>query len=123
MALKFYNEDQARRCNFRLHGGRPINDAGEFEQIAKEADAKGEHFFFHVGRLKLVWGDPKTHEKGKITTPTKTKPSTCRTVSASHIAECLYLGFDCDAEKYIGNDPVEAAQHYGDEGQRIKVRN
>ena len=41
--------------------------------------------------------------------------------SASHIGECPYLGFDCDAEKYTGNDPAEAAQHYEDEGQRIKV--
>jgi hypothetical protein len=41
--------------------------------------------------------------------------------SKSHIREHSYLGFDCDAEKYIGNDPVEAAQHYEHEGQRIKA--
>ena len=41
--------------------------------------------------------------------------------SKSHIHECPYLHFDCDAEKYTGDDPVEAGQHYEREGQRIKA--
>ena len=35
--------------------------------------------------------------------------------------ECPYLWGDCDAEKYTGNDPVEAAKHYEDEGSRIQT--
>ena len=32
-----------------------------------------------------------------------------------------YLWGDCDAEKYAGNDPVEAAKHYGNEGSRVRT--
>ena len=113
--------DQSQWSCFRLHRGSPVTDADRFEQIAKEADGRREHLFFAVARLKPEWSDPNTHEKGKVTTPSKDKAVNMPDGSTSHVGKCPYLGFDCDAEKYTGNDLVEAAQHYGDEGQRIKA--
>ena len=41
--------------------------------------------------------------------------------SASHVLECPDLWADCDAEKYVGNDPVEAVKHYENEGTRVRA--
>jgi hypothetical protein len=109
-ARTFYNAVRPDGVVLGYTDGCPIRNADEFVQIANEADSRREHFFFAVAKLKPEWSDPRTHERAKVTTPSK-----------SHIHEHLYLGFDCDAEKYTGNDPVAAAQHYEHEGRRIKT--
>ena len=121
MALKFYNDVRPDGIVLGYTEGRPVRDANQFGQIANEADSRREHLFFAVATLKPEWSDPNTHEKGKVTTPSKDKAVNMPDGSKSHIHEHPCLGFDCDAEKYSGNDPVEAAQHYERERQRIKA--
>ncbi len=108
--LEFYDavRPSAFILGFKL--GRSITSAEEFKGLAKEADEKHEHLFFHVATLKPDWADPTKHAKGKVTTATK-----------EHILECPYLWGDCDATKYEGDDPVEAGKHYENEGSRIRT--
>lgn len=108
-AHEFYNavRPSAFILGFKL--GRSITSAEDFQALTKEADDKHEHLFFHVATLKPEWNDPRTHKSGSITTAAK-----------EHILECPYLWGDCDAEKYAGNDPIEAAKHYENEGSRIR---
>ena len=101
--------------------GRSITSPEEFQALTKEADSKDEHLFFSAARLKPEWADPKTHEKGKITTASKDKAVNMPDGSASHVLECSYLWGDCDAEKYTGNNPTEAAKHYESEGSRVRT--
>jgi hypothetical protein len=121
MALKFYHAIRPDGVVLGYRDGRPVSDANQFEQIAKEADSRGEHFFFAVAKLKPEWSNPKTHEAGRVTTPSKDKAINMPGGSKSHIHEHLNLPIDCDPEKYTGNDPVRAAQHYEQQGQRIKA--
>src|SRR5208282_6555494 len=107
-ALEFYNAVPGNAFILGYTQGRSVTSAEEFQALAKEADEGHEHLFFHVATLKPDWTDPTKHAKGKITTATK-----------EHVLECPYLWGDCDAEKYIGNDPVEAAKHYEYEGLRV----
>ena len=109
-ALEFYNAVQPNVCMLGFTQGRRITSAEEFQALAREADDKHEHLFFHVATLKPDWNDPTRHAKGKVTTATK-----------EHVLECPYLWSDCDAEKYVGNDPVKAAKHYESEGSRVKA--
>ena len=95
--------------------------AEEFRVLAKEANHKREHLFFHVATLKPEWGDPKTHEKGKITTASKDKAVNMPDGSASHVLECPYLWGDCDARKICRQRSVEAAKHYENEGSRVRT--
>ena len=81
MALVFYNAIKPNGLVLGYTDGRPVADTNQFEQIAKEADSRGEHFFFAVATLKPEWSDPNTHQKGKVTTPSKDKPSICRTAA------------------------------------------
>ena len=120
-ALEFYDAVRPRALILGFTEGRSITSAEEFQTLAKEAGDKHEHLFFHVATLKTEWGDPKTHEKGKITTASKDKAVNMPDGSASHVLECPYLWGDCDAKKYIGNDPVEAAKHYANEGSRVRT--
>jgi len=109
VALDFYTA--VRPCAFILGytEGHSISREEEFLTLARTTDDRREHFFFHVATLQTTWSDPSTHEKGKITTAAK-----------AHVLECSYLWGDCDAEKYSGNDPIEAAQHYENEGSRVR---
>jgi hypothetical protein len=109
-ALQFYNAVAPSAVILGYTDGRSITSAEEFQALAKEADDKHEHLFFHVATLKPTWMDPTTHDKGKITTATK-----------EHVLECPYLWGDCDAKKYSGNDPLEAAKHYENEGSRVRT--
>ena len=121
MALEFYNVIKPNGLVLGYTDGRPVTNANQFEQIAKEADGRGEHFFFAVATLKPEWSDPNTHEKGKVTTPSKDKAVNMPDGSKSHVLECSDLWGDCDAKKYIGGDLVEAAQHYEIESRRVKA--
>ena len=121
MALEFYNVIKPNGLVLGYTDGRPVADANQFEQIAKEADGRGEHFFFAVATLKPEWSDPNTHEKGKVTTPSKDKAVNMPDGGKSRVLECSVLWGDCDAKKYIGGDLVEAAQHYEIEGRRVKA--
>jgi hypothetical protein len=121
MALEFYNAVRPSAFIWGFTQGRSITSAKEFQVLAKEADDKHEHLFFPVAVLKPEWGDPKTHAKGKITTPSIDKAVNMPDGSTSHVLECPYLWGDCDAEKYAGNDPVAAAKHYENEGSRVKT--
>ncbi|HUZ32122.1 MAG TPA: VapE domain-containing protein [Xanthobacteraceae bacterium] len=109
MALEFYSAVGLNAFILGFVQGRSITSGEEFQALTKEADDKHEHLFFHVSTLTSAWADPKAHKKGKITTASK-----------EHVLECPYLWGDCDAEKYTGNDPVEAAKHYENEGLRVK---
>ena len=100
-ALEFYKALRPGAFVLGFIQGKGIRSAEDFQALAKEASNKREHLFFHVATLKPTWTDPTKHEKGKVTTATK-----------DHILECPYLWGDCDAEKYTGNDPTEAAKHY-----------
>ena len=73
MALEFYNAIKPNGLVLGYTNGRPVADANQFEQIAKEADGRSEHFFFAVATLKPEWSDPNTHDKGSVTTPSKNK--------------------------------------------------
>ena len=84
--------------------------AEEFQALAKEADDKHEHLIFSRRDAETSWTDPARHAKGKVTTATK-----------EHVFECPYLWGDCDAAKYEGDDPVEAAKHYDNEGSRVRT--
>ena len=77
--------------------GKRITSIEEFQALAKKAENEHKHLFFHVATVKPTW-----------TTATK-----------DQILECNFLWGDCDADKYVGNDPTEAAKHYSDEGFRI----
>jgi predicted P-loop ATPase len=110
MALEFYSAVRGSAFILGFTQGRSITSAEEFQALTKEANEKREHLFFHVATLKPTWTDPATHGKCKVTTATK-----------EHVLECPYLWGDCDAEKYAGNDPVEAAKHYENEGSRVRT--
>ena len=105
------------RVNFMMPSGRArsfwaTRKAGtspaqrSFRRSLMKPTISASIYFF----TPLRWSpraDPRTHEKGKITTATK-----------------AYFGMpipwgDCDAEKYAGSDPTEAAKHYLHEGQRV----
>lgn len=120
-ALEFYNALRPSAFILGYTDGRSVSTAEKFRALAKEADDKREHFFFPVAVLKPEWGDPKTHPKGKITTPSIDNAVNMPDGGTSHVLECPYLWGDCDAEKYAGNDPVAAAKHYGNEGSRVKI--
>ena len=109
MALEFYSAIHPSAFVLRFKLGRSITSAEEFKALAKEADDKQEHLFFHVATLKPDWTDPTKHAKGKITTATKER-----------VLECPYLWGDCDATKYEGADPIDAAKHYENEGSRVR---
>ena len=100
MALEFYSavHPSAFVLGFKL--GRSITSAEEFRVLIREADDKHEHLFFHVATVKPTWTSGTTATKDQI-------------------LECPYLWGDCDAEKYTGNDPVEAAKHYKNEALRV----
>ena len=120
-ALEFYNAVQPSAFILGFTQGRSITSAIEFQALAKDADNKRDHLFFPVATLKPEWGDPKTHAKGKITTPSIDKAVRMPDGSTSHVLECPYLWGDCDAEKYAGNNPVAAAKHYENEGSRVQT--
>ena len=101
-ALEFYDAVQPSAFILGYKSGRSITNAEGFQALAKEADDKHEHLFFHVATVKPTW----------ISGTTATK---------DQILECTYLWGDCDAEKYAGNDPVEAANHYKNEGSRVRT--
>jgi hypothetical protein len=90
MALEFYNAIKPNGLVLGYTYGRPVADANQFEQIAKEADGRRDHFFFAVATLKLEWSDPNTHEKGKVTTPSKDKAVNMPDGSKSHILMPLF---------------------------------
>lgn len=108
--LEFYNAVRPSALILDYTDGRHITNAEEFQALARKADDKHDHLSFPVATLKPTWTDPTTHAKGKVTTPT-----------IEHVLECLYLWGDCDAKKYTGNDPIEAARHYESEGSRIRT--
>jgi predicted P-loop ATPase len=101
-ALEFYNAVQPKVFILGFKLGRGITSADEFRVLAKEADQKHEHLFFHVATVKPTWASGTTATKDQI-------------------LECPYLWGDCDADKYPGNDLVEAAKHYENEGSRVKT--
>ena len=68
IALEFYNAVRPSAFVLGFTQGRHVTCAEEFQTLAKEADNKREHQFFHVATLKPEWTDPKTHEKGRIAT-------------------------------------------------------
>jgi hypothetical protein len=84
MALEFYNAIKPNGLVLGYTDGRPVADADQFEQIAKEVDGRGKHFFFAVATLKPEWSNPNTHEKGKVTTPSKDKAINMPDGSKSH---------------------------------------
>ena len=55
MALEFYNAVRPNGLVLGYREGRPVGDANEFEQIAKEAHSRRDHFFFAVNELKPEW--------------------------------------------------------------------
>ena len=101
VAIQFYNALRPDAFILDYKQGRRITSAGEFEALTDEADRIRKHLFFHVTTVKSTWDG--------VTTATK-----------DQILECPYLWGDCDAEKYAGGDPVEAAQHYASEGVRVR---
>ena len=110
IALEFYSAVRPSAFILSFTQGRSIKSAEEFQALIKEADDKHEHLFFHVATLKPDWTDPARHVKRKVTTAIK-----------EQVLECSYLWGDCDAPKYKGDDPVEAAKHYETEGSRIRT--
>ncbi len=120
-AVEFYSAVRPAALVLDFKDGRSITSAKEFQALAQEADSKHEHLFFHVATLKPEWRDPRTHEKGKVTTASKDKAVNMPDGSTSHVLECPYLWGDCDAEKYSGNDPADAAKHYESEGLRVRT--
>ncbi len=118
-AVEFYDavRPSAFILGFKL--GRSVISPEEFECLTKEADDKNEHLFFQVATLKPEWGDPATHEKGRITTATKENAVNMPDGTTSHVLECSYLWSDCDANKYEGTDTEGAKLHYQHEGSRI----
>jgi hypothetical protein len=68
----------------------------------------GTNVWFHCQDLKPEWANPASHAKGKVTTADK-----------SHVLGTRFLWLDCDAEKYVGSDPTEAARHYMLEGASV----
>jgi hypothetical protein len=74
MALEFYNATRPNGLVLGYTDGRPIADANQFERIAKEADHRGEHFFFTVATLNPN-GATQTHtRKARSQRRAKTKP-------------------------------------------------
>ncbi len=120
-AHNFYNAVRPTAFMLGFKDGRHVTSAEEFQVLTKDADDQREHLFFPVATLKPEWANPKTHEKGKITTPSKDKAVNMPDGTTSHVLECPYLWGDCDAEKYAGSDPVEAAKHYENEGFRVRT--
>jgi hypothetical protein len=103
-ASKFYNTIRPGACILGFKSGRRITTDEQFQALATEADGKHEHLFFHVATVKATWTSATTATKDQI-------------------QECSFLWGDCDAEKYIGNDPIEATKHYTHEGLRISQAN
>jgi hypothetical protein len=90
-AIDFYNAVRPSAFIFGYADGRNVATADKFQSLIQEADGKRENLFFHVAALKPEWADPRTHEKGKITTASKEKAVNMADGSASHVRECLWL--------------------------------
>jgi hypothetical protein len=99
-ALEFYKAVGPSAFILGFKQGRHVTGAEDFRLLTKEADEKHEHLFFHVAIVKATWTSGTTATKDQI-------------------LECCFLWGDCDAKKYVGNDPTEAARHYSGEGFRI----
>jgi predicted P-loop ATPase len=99
-ALEFFKAVRPSACILGYKLGRKITSVEQFQALATDADDKQEHLFFHVATVKPTWTSGTTATKDQI-------------------LECNFLWGDCDADKYVGNDPTEAAKHYSDEGFRI----
>ncbi len=95
------------------------NETERFEQILNRAEQERQHLFFHVSTLQQVWRDPGGHAKGRVTVANK---NILPDGSWQHVRKCPYLWLDCDAEKYEGADPGEAARHYESEGVRVSAQ-
>ena len=100
-ALKFFEKIQSGAvCILGYRHGRRVASVEQFQALAQEADDRHNHLFFHVATVSPTWTSGTTATKDQI-------------------LECPYLWGDCDARKYAGSDPVEAAKHYANEGARI----
>jgi hypothetical protein len=99
-ALEFFKAVRPGVCISGYTLGRKTTTVEQFQTLTREADDKHEHLFFHVATVKSTWTSGTTATKDQI-------------------QECNFLWGDCDAKKYTGNDPTEAAKHYADEGLRI----
>jgi hypothetical protein len=99
-ALAFYKAVRATVFILGFTLGKRITSTEEFEALAKQAENEHKHLFFHVANIKATWTSGTTATKDQI-------------------LECNFLWGDCDANKYVGNNPTEAAKHYSDEGFRI----
>jgi predicted P-loop ATPase len=118
--LAFYEAVHPSAFILGYTGGRGVSTAEQYQALTQEADRRHEHLFFAVARLNPEWANPNTHEKGKVTTPSKDKAVNISDGSTTHVLECPYLWGDCDATKYEGNNPDEAKAHYEREGIRVK---
>ena len=119
-ALGFYEAVRPSAFILGYTDGRSVSTADQFKLLAQEADRTHAHLFFPVATLKPQWADANTHEKGKVTTPSKDTAFSMPDGSTTHVLECPHLWGDCDAAKYEGNDPDEAKAHYEREGIRIE---
>jgi Virulence-associated protein E len=101
-ALEFYKAIRPDVLILGFTQGSNITSLEEFQALAKQADIKHEHLFFHVATVRSTWTSGTTATKEQI-------------------LECSYLWGDCDATKYGGNDAVGAAKHYDSEGFRVRA--
>jgi hypothetical protein len=109
LRMRYRDDEPAALVLGFTHGIHiPPGGPDRFDAILARAENERQHLFFHVATLKPEWADASTHAKGKVTTARK-----------QHILECPFLWGDCDAEKYEGDDPIEAKRFYADEGRRI----
>lgn len=101
--------------------GVPVPSGGpnRFDAVVERARRERTHLFFHVSNVKAEWGNASTHDKGKVTTASKSKAVNMADGSNSHVEDCPYLWGDCDATKYTGTDAIEAQNHYVSEGIRV----
>ena len=99
-ALEFYKAVEPSAFILGFKQGRHVTSVEDFQVLAKEADDKHQHLFFHVATVKPTWTSGTTAKKDQI-------------------LECPYLWGDFDAKKYTSNDPIEAARHYESEGSRV----
>ena len=99
-ALQFYKAVRPSAFILGYTVGKRITSIEEFQALAKKVENEHKHLFFHVATVKPTWTS--------VTTATK-----------DQILECNFLWGDCDADKYVGDDPTEAAKHYSNEGFRI----
>src|SRR5262245_14100397 len=99
-ALEFYKAVRPSEFVSGFRQGRSIRSVEEVQALANKAENERKHLFFHVATVKPTWTSGTTATKDQI-------------------LECNFLWGDCDAKKYVGNDPTDAAKHYSDEGLRI----